>query len=458
MGRPRATEPGWVPTNRFSSKKVGSRRGRPAKKVKGVHLTLQQYIDLFMDMCTDMMTKRGTLEVRNNFIALAGPLVEEVQKIFSNEEHVKSVIRSAMANITQKTHKETARLTWALNKVICKPMTKKDVELAIVQREQNVLSRIKDPVVLTENQVRGVVEDLRKERQKSLPMDFIKAFVWLQLMSGCRKIELLDSRVSSFRLAVTGDFHEADIVAYAHKPEHYILQIGASKMKGYRDLGVAVNVVESHLKFMPFGQSPSEWLQILRALRFQIGNLDGVSTIQLGAKFARRLQTQTKLSFHWLSTVYAGGKHHKMGTHFNRAVYANLCALQEKRLPGQTDSVAAVMTAALAHTGRHNSKFYEAVSVIPDDNKDDSKRVGRLLEEQEQKRRDPASKVTVVIEETTFEKFRKQWRTERMKRMDVERGESMLIDAGVPPTFANLKKLGLCSTTITRFHDKSLVV
>ncbi len=460
MGRPRQVPIGWIPTNQFPEPVDVPRKGRKRKTRGNATGTFEEYLDLFVFHVREFameelrasgrMSKERASYYRREF----GIQMDDVRSSYCNIEHLKSRIRKAVEDNTKDIPRERqVYVTWALN-VICPPMTMAEKDAAVQARARNITSRIKEPVIVTELQVCRAIGSL-DNFDSGRPMEFAKAFVWLQLTSGCRKIELLDSRVASFRESKVEDFEDPKLALEEKRPSCYILQIGTAKQKR----NARRSPQEHFLKFLPAGIHPAVWLGVLRAFRFQVGDTSAMSSVELGARYARRFEAETRRAFYWVDATHGESKQpHKIGTHFNRAVYAQLCALGESRLPGQTESVASIVKSALCHTGRENSRFYESVRVIADDNKDDAKRIAKVLKDQQgsDKQRIKDSDGMVSIDGQTFVKFRKQWRTERMKRIDVQRAEQMLIDANVKPTFANIKSLGLCSTTITRFHDKSL--
>lgn len=460
---------GWVPTNQFAEPVDVPRKGRKRKNKGNATGSFQDYVDLLVEQArtfaleTDVVADGYNFTDKNNMLIeeLAKEQMDDIKSSFCNIEHLKSRLRRAVReNIKDLTPTQQEVALYTVE-TMCPRMTKEEKELAKDSREKQIESRIKDPVIMTELQVRNVIGGIFYNAKDGLrppalarPMEFAKAFVWLQLTSGCRKIELLDSRVASFDLSTVDDFLDRDVAIATNRTAHYIIQVGTSKQKRNGRARGSVTQ-ERFLKFLPNGIQPVVWLHVLRAFRFQVGDVSALTSIQLGSKYARRLEAETKRSFFWLSPTHGTSKiPHKIGTHFSRAVYAQLCALGEARLPRQTESVAAIVQSALCHSGRNNSKFYESVRVIADDNKDDQDRIKELLDVQKE-----CSRTDIVkIDGRIFTKFKKQWRTEKMKRVDVERGEEILVQAGVAPTTAHLKKLGLCSTTITRFHDKSLLL
>lgn len=322
-------------------------------------------------------------------------------------------------------------------------MTREQIEDARNFRKMMLRDRSAEPIVLTTQQVFGVIAETKKNDY----MTFEDAFVYLQLTSGCRKVEILDERVSKFELAVPST---------CANHERYVVQVGVAKQKRTKKSIVP----QKWAKFILSG-TPDEWLATLRSFRIQVGDLEQYSRVEVGAKFSKRLLTATKRFFYWVRPRYtlrdadgkeAGMQSHCIGTHFNRAVYGQMCGIFEHALPGNTFSQAKIIQDALTHTQRDSSEYYEAVVLTQEENLADSKRVARLQTEQENE----SSRVYTDIEGVRLRKFARCWRTEKQKRQLVQDGEELLVENGLKGSFANLLKLGIGSTTISRFHDKEL--
>lgn len=310
--------------------------------------------------------------------------------------------------------------------------------VAVSKQRELTASKRDSPIVLTLSQLRDVVS--RLESKTTLDsVSFEYSFVFLQLTSGCRKIELLDCRVSSFEIS----------------DDNFVLQKGVSK----RRPGATAPMEQpgdGHHKFIPF-TTPTEWMAILKSFRIQVGEIGHLNRAQLGAMYARRLEIATQRIFYWLEGVTFQDpdgvtRTHTIGTHFNRCVYARACAILQPRLPGSTATEARIVQNALCHMFYGTQAFYERVVLLDDALPYNGDLVAAAIARQANFEEDRWVKVGGLL----FQKARKTRRTAKMKRQHVAECEALLLLNNIKPTFSNLRKLGIGSTSISHFHDKTL--
>jgi len=455
MGRRRLTEPGWEPAERERKKRE----------------TLNDKLARIRDLVEDgMYVWEGSA---NEYPWRLGQnknkcrrVVKDILATYKNPEHCKTRIRMCIKAAIQgrggpnATHRITNHLE-LLAKVfirwVCPVMTAEEKTRAIAKQAASVAARSAMPISLTESQVVGVVREL-ENRESFDAMSFEKAFVWLQLTSGCRKIELLDSRVSTFT-SIPG------LLENGARITDVLVQNGISKQRQYdpeededgkEDAAWGTNFE----KYLTCGVHVDDWLRTLRDMRLQIGDVAHLTRAQIGAMFGRRLENATKDAFYWCTaepyiTPESTPKEHRIGTHFSRAVYAHMCGLQEPRVPGEVSTVAAIVSHALTHKQRDNSRFYEAVRVIDDVSKPPTAEAKALIAKQLLFRE---KGVLVEVGGVMVPRHKKRWRTERMKKLQVSQAEELLVRVGVSPTVANLKKMGISSDTLYRFHNKELTL
>lgn len=340
---------------------------------------------------------------------------------FANTLDAISKLKKALIKKSYLFMKNAPELSEALALLFENQFSRSPEQLAreMAQQEKLIEAKVASPMRITRTRLKEIVNELKASAS------FVDSFVLLQLCSGCRKIELLDYRVSQFSPVPD----ESEIV----------VQSGlAKRKKGDED------VVQKRILFM----RADKWLELLHAFRFQIGEVEPLTQVELGARYARQLEARTRQIYRSVKGMFSvegeeEPREHHFGTHLNRALYAQALVWQNRIRGVKSAPELILVRQALAHKRSETSKYYTAIELVRAKHFPDVREV-----EIETKKEDSAVFVTDKGKQIVVPKVKRQRRTLEQKRAVVSQAEVALQAIGKKPTYANLLEMGIGSDTI----------